>query len=120
MTAQILDLNAEKKLKDFSDLLKSIESIDDKKRQLWAEIYSNAISERQNAYLIFAELYAIAATKSTEYAIHGRTLTSCIERMSKANDQLIRLAELVAKADSTNDVIDPEDMFNRINRDKKR
>ena len=120
MTAQVLDLNVEKKLKDFSDLLKSIESLDDKKRQLWAEIYCNAILERQNAYLIFAELYTIVTTKSTEYAIHGRTLTSCIERMSKANDQLIRLAELIAKAESSNEAIDPEDMFERISRDKKR
>jgi hypothetical protein len=35
--------------------------------------------------------------------------------MSKANDQLIRLAELIAKADKPNDEIDAEDMFKKIN-----
>jgi hypothetical protein len=34
--------------------------------------------------------------------------------MSKANDQLIKLAELIARADSKNMPIDPDDMFERI------
>jgi hypothetical protein len=34
--------------------------------------------------------------------------------MSKANDQLIRLAELVAKAESVSEKIDPDDMFDKI------
>ena len=103
-----------KKLTDFSELLQNIDSLDEKKRALWKNIYENAIRDRQNSYVIFCQLFNLVATKSTEYAVHGRTLTACIERMSKSNDQLIKLAELIAKAQSGDDAINVDDMFNKI------
>lgn len=111
----ISDRTLQEKVKDFSSLLKQIESVDDKKKQLWKEIYENAICDRQNAYLMFVKLVMIVQDKSTEHAIHGRSLSSYIERMSKANEQLIKLAELVAKAEASNDAIDPDDVFDKIN-----
>jgi len=102
------------KIKDFSDLLDQIETLSDKKRALWKEIYENAITDRQNAFTMFMKLTAIMADKSTEHAVHGKTVSSYIERMSKANDQLIRLAELIARAEQKDDVIDPEDMYSRM------
>ncbi len=116
-TSDIVELearNVEERLRDFSDLLKDINNLSDKKRQLWKEIYENAISDRQNSYVMFAKLVKIAADKSTEHAVHGKTIATYIERMSRANDQLIKLAELIAKADQKNETIDPEDMFSRI------
>lgn len=110
----------EEKIRDFGGLLDQIESLTDKKKQLWKEIYENAISDRQNAYVMFAKLVKIAQDKSTEHAVHGKTIATYIERMSRANDQLIKLAELIAKADRSNDSIDPEEMFERINSDKRR
>lgn len=109
----------EEKIRDFSGLLDQIESLTDKKKQLWKEIYENAISDRQNAYVMFAKLVKITQDKSTEHAVHGKTIATYIERMSRANDQLIKLAELIAKADRSNDTIDPEEMFERINSDKR-
>jgi hypothetical protein len=109
------ELKLESKVRDFSSLLDQIEGLSDKKKKLWKEIYENAISDRQNAYILFAKLVSIVEDKSTEHAVHGRSLASYIEKMSKANDQLIRLAELVAKAEKTNDEIDPEEMFKKIN-----
>ena len=108
------ELKLESKVKDFSSLLDQIEGLSDKKKKLWKEIYENAICDRQNAYILFAKLVNIVEDKSTEHAVHGRSLSSYIEKMSKANDQLIRLAELVAKAEKTNDEIDPEEMFKKI------
>lgn len=105
----------EEKIRDFGGLLKTIESLTDKKKQLWKEIYENAISDRQNSYVMFAKLVKIASDKSTEHAVHGRTIATYIERMSRSNDQLIKLAELIAKADEEDKEIDPEEMFNRIN-----
>jgi hypothetical protein len=102
------------KVKDFSTLLEQIESLSDKKKRLWKEIYENAIIDRQHAYAMFLELSQIVKGKSTEHAVHGRTLSAYIERMSKANDQLIKLAELIAKADRSNQEINPDDMFNMI------
>jgi hypothetical protein len=111
---EISDRSIKDRIKDFNGLLSQIESINDKKRQLWKEIYENAITDRQNAYIMFTKLVLIVQDKSTEHAVHGRTISSYIERMSKANDQLIRLAELVAKAESASEKIDPDDMFDKI------
>lgn len=104
----------EDRIKDFSSLLNQIESLNDKKRQLWLEIYENAISDRQNSYAMFFKLVRIVEDKSNEHAIHGKTIATYIERMSKANDQLIKLAELIAKADEANDEIDSNDMYERM------
>ena len=109
-----LDRSIKDRIKDFNGLLSQIESINDKKRQLWKEIYENAITDRQNAYVLFTTLVQIVEDKSTEHAIHGKTLATYIERMSKANDQLIRLAELVAKAELVSESISPDDMFDKI------
>lgn len=110
-----LELSLESKVKDFSDLLKQIDGVSDKKKKLWMEIYENAIADRQNAYILFTTLVGIVEDKSTEHAIHGKTLSTYIERMSKANDQLIKLSELISKSETKEDTtIDPEDMFKRI------
>lgn len=111
----ITEINLEEKVRDFSSLLDQIDGLSDKKKRLWKEIYENAVYDRQNAYTLFVRLVKIVEEKSTEHAIHGKSLSSYIEKMSKANDQLIRLAELIAKADKTNDDIDPEEMFKKIN-----
>jgi len=111
---EISDRSIKDRIKDFSGLLNQIESINDKKKQLWKEIYENAITDRQNAYIMFTKLVMIVQDKSTEHAVHGRTISSYIERMSKANDQLIKLAELVARAEAASESIDPDDLFNKI------
>jgi len=114
-TLEDSELKLEEKVKDFSSLLNQIEGLSDKKKKLWKEIYENAIYDRQNAYTLFSKLVKIVEDKSTEHAVHGKTMATYIEKMSKANDQLIRLAELVAKAEKSNDEIDPDEMFKRIN-----
>lgn len=104
----------EQKVRDFSDILNKIEGLDDKKKQLWREIYENAIIDRQNSYYMFTTLVALIENKSTEHAVHGKTVATYIERMSKANDQLIKLAELIAKADHSADPIDPDQIFDHL------
>ena len=113
-TADDAEVLIEKKAKDFSDLLDQIDGVSDKKKQLWREIYENAIADRQNAYVLFVSLVKIVENDSTEHAVHGKSLSSYIEKMSKANDQLIRLADLVSKSERENDTIDPDEMFKRI------
>lgn len=111
-------LQIEAKIKDFSDLLRQIDGVPDKKQKLWKEIYENAVTDRQNSYELFMQLTEIVRDKSTEHAVHGKSLSSYIERMSKANDQIIRLAELVSKAEMPAGAIDPEDMFSKIRNQK--
>lgn len=105
----------QEKIKDFSGLLDQIDGVSDKKKKLWREIYENAVTDRQNAYILFNTLLDITQNNSTEHAIHGKTMAVFIERMSKANDQIIRLAELVSKSEVKQDEeIDPEEMFKKI------
>lgn len=104
----------EQKIKDFSDLLNQIDDVSDKKKKLWKEIYENAIADRQNAYVLFVSLAKIVENDSTEHAVHGKTLSSYIEKMSKSNDQIIRLAELIAKSEKSKDEFDPEELFKKI------
>lgn len=106
----------EERVRDFSDLVKRIDSLDDKKRALWLQIYENAITDRQNAFGMFVKLMLIVEDKSSEHAVHGKTIATYIERMSKANDQLIKLAELIAHAEQKGGQIDPDEMFERINK----
>ena len=108
-STQEADILIEQKIKDFSELLSQIDGVSDKKKRLWKEIYENAVVDRQNAYVLFTTLVEIV-----EDAVHGKALSTYIERMSKANDQLIRLAELIAKSESKDAEIDPEEMFRKI------
>lgn len=106
----------DERVKDFSGILDKIEGLDDKKKVLWKEIYENAITDRQNSYVMFVKLVRMCEEKSTEHAVHGRTIATYIERMSRANDQLIKLAEVIRRAEEEAENIDPDDMFSRINK----
>jgi len=107
--------DVDSKLKDFRDILSEIDGVSDKKKQLYLEIYENAICDRQNAYVMFERLASIVERKSNEHAVHGRTMATYIEKMSKSNDQLIKLAEIITKSnDGGEKPIDPEEMFSKI------
>lgn len=105
----------QEKIQDFSDLLNAIDGVSDKKKRLWKEIYENAVTDRQNAYVLLTALMDIIQDKSMEHAVHGKNMSNYIEKMSKANDQLIRLAELVSKSEKNDDKeIDADEMFRKI------
>jgi hypothetical protein len=108
------DKAIEERSKDFSDLLDQIDTLNDKKKRLWKEIYENACSDRQNAYAMFIQMCRIAKDASTEHAVHGKSIAAYLERMGRANEQLIRLADLIAKAESSEDQIDPDEVYDSI------
>jgi hypothetical protein len=100
----------------FSDLLDSLESTESKKKMLWKEIYDNAIKDRLNAFMLFTGIYTSMGNSTTDHISVGSTLSKYLERMNKSNDQLIKLAELIAKEEERNAVIDPDDIFNKIDK----
>lgn len=104
----------ELRVKDFTEILDKIDTLDDKKKQLWKEIYENCISDRQNAYALFIKLVGICQGKSTEWAVHGRTIISLQERMSRTVDQMLKLADLIHKAERASDAIDPESIYDTL------
>jgi len=110
----LTEIKLEERVRDFSELLKSIETLDDKKRKLWTEIYENAVVDRQNSYAMFTKLVRICGEKTAEHAVHAKSMATYIAGMSKSNDQLIKLAEMIAKAQQADEEISPEDMFDKI------
>lgn len=112
---EVTERSVEERLKNFDSLLKKIENMDDQKRHLWREIYENAIADRQNAFIMFRKTVKMADT-STQMAVHGKTIEKFLEKMSKANEHLIKLAELIAKADGGNDggIVSSDDVFKKI------
>ncbi len=102
------------KVKDFADVLQKIEHADAKKKILWKEIYENAITDRQNAHVLFVEAYTTMSQGTTEHATLGATLSKYLERMNKANDQLLKLAEIMTKSENDFNKIDADDLFSQI------
>ena len=102
------------KIDRFGDLLDSIETTRDKKKVLWKEIYENALTDRENANVLFTEAYKQMQGGSYEHATLGPVMTKYLERMCKSNEQILRLAELVAKEEERAAKIDPDDIFSQI------
>ena len=105
---------SKQKVKDFADLLDSIESLEDKKKALWKEIYGNAINDRENAYILFNEAYSCMTNTAAEHISVGPILNKYLERMTRSNEQIIKLADLIAKAEDRAARIDPDDLFSKI------
>jgi hypothetical protein len=105
----------EKKVQQFDEMLSSIEGIDDKKRILWSEIYKNAVSDRESASILYTDTIMQLKGNTANHTIMGPVVVKYIERMSRANDQLIKLAELLMKED--NKPIDTNSIFDQISED---
>ena len=104
-----------KKVDKFSDLLDSIEALEDKRKHLWKEIYENALVDRENAGMLFTDIYTEMQGNAMQHTALGPTAAKYLERICKSNDQILRLAELVAKAEETGNTITPDDIFDKIN-----
>ena len=103
-----------KKTEQFGDLLGSIENLEDKKKHLWREIYENAIVDRMNAYMLFTDVYGCMTGDKADHVTLGPMMAKYIERMNKANDQLLKLAELISKEEEKAAQIDPDNLFAQI------
>jgi hypothetical protein len=104
-------------MKDFDDLLNSIDSAGLKEKILWRQIYQNAISDRQSANLCFIDLYPHIKQDSDKHATFGTQLAKYLERMEKSNEQLLKLANLVQKALETTkseDRVSAEDLYDQM------
>lgn len=105
------------KVEEFSDILDELVSSEDKKKLLWKEIYENALTDRENAGMLFTDAWSRMGMGSTEHATLGTTLTKYLERMSKSNEQILRLAELISKAEEESKQVRPDDIFSSIDDD---
>lgn len=103
-----------KKVDSFAEILDQLNSTEEKKKVLWKEIYENALVDRENAGMLFTDAWTRMSGGTGEHATLGPTLTKYIERMCKSNEQILRLAELISKAEEKEAKIDPDDVFASI------
>ena len=90
---------SDKKIKRFADILDSLNSTEEKRKLLWKEIYENALIDRENAGMLFTDAWKSMIGGTQDHIALGTTMTKYIEGMRKANDQVLRLAELIEKAE---------------------
>ena len=107
------------KLEKFSDILDELHSTEEKKKLLWKEIYENALVDRENASMLFTDAWQQMKGGAIEHATLGPTMSKYLERMNKSNEQILRLAELIAKAEEVESQIDPDDIFSQIGGETK-
>jgi hypothetical protein len=106
----------EDKLREFSEILeKSSETIDSKKLHLWKLIYDNALEDRNNAYHLYAQGLITLGSSAADHMSIGGILVKYLERMTKANDQLLELSKIVSEETKVKDeVVSEKDIFNQI------
>jgi len=105
----------EEKIKNFSDILENLDTLEDKKKMLWKEIYENSVEDREKAKLLFNDAYISMSGGTNEHMNIGSILSKYIERMSKSNDQILKLAELISKEEEKSAEISVDDIFDKIN-----
>ncbi len=107
-----------KKVETFSDILETLNATEEKKKLLWREIYENAIVDRENAAMLFTDAWKHMQGGTSEHISLGTTMTKYLERMCKSNEQILRLAELITKAEEKESRIDSDDLFAQIDDSK--
>ena len=104
----------EGKVKEFSELLDTLSSTDDKRKALWKEIYNNALADRENAYALYINAYSGFGGGQHEHVDMGPVMVKYLERMSKANEQLLKLAEIIKSMHEEASQVESEDIFSKI------
>ncbi|MBR52371.1 hypothetical protein CMK19_01210 [Candidatus Poribacteria bacterium] len=107
-----------KKVDTFSEILDTLNSTEEKKKLLWKEIYENAIADRENAAMLFTDAWKNMQGGTSEHISLGTTMSKYLERMCKSNEQILRLAELITKAEEKEASIDSDDLFAQIDNGK--
>ena len=105
----------ENQIKNFSDILDNIDSLEDKKKMLWKEIYENALEDREKSKMMFNDAYISMQGGINEHMNIGAIMSKYIERMSRSNDQILKLAELISREEEKEESFSEDDIFKRIN-----
>ena len=114
MAKQKLIEKQTEKIQNFADLLDSLTKTADKKKLLWKESYQNAIDDRENAHILLTDLLKVSLNNSTNHLQFGSLMSKYLERMSKSNDQILKLAELIAKEQENAEAVTDDEIFSKI------
>ena len=86
------------------------------KEQIWSEIYQNAFQDREKASMLVTNLWKEITTDPEKHALYGTTITKYLERMNKSNDQLVKLAELMGRSETSEqeEEVDIDDVYDKM------
>ena len=70
------------------------------------------MADRENAAILFTDTLIQVKGNAANHNILGPVIAKYLERMSRANDQILKLAELISKEDSKE--IDTNSIFDKI------
>ena len=86
------------------------------KEQIWNEIYQNAFQDREKASMLVTNLWKEITTDPEKHALYGTTITKYLERMNKSNDQLVKLAELMGRSETSEqeEEVDIDDVYDKM------
>jgi hypothetical protein len=105
----------EKAIQNFADILDGIDSLENKKKMLWKEIYENSLEDREKAKMLFNDAYLSMTSDINTHMNVGAIMSKYLERMCRSNDQILKLAELIAKEEEKAETLSDDDIFGRIN-----
>tara|TARA_B100000029_G_scaffold456196_1_gene484000 strand:- start:100 stop:477 length:378 start_codon:yes stop_codon:yes gene_type:complete len=108
------DKDANKKITEFEEILDNVENLDQRKMFLWLEIYNNAKNDRVCASALFTQAFKELGGTAAEHSTLGPIIVKYLERMTKANDQLLALAGLVTKEIEAQKMVNADDIFEKI------
>ena len=109
-------------LKQFDELLSSIDSAGTKEKILWRQIYENSISDRANANLCFLDIYPFLRNDLEHHMQVGMQAVQYLTRMEKSNEQLIKLATIIQKSlenQKEEESIDQDALFAEIQKSQR-
>ena len=86
------------------------------KEDIWKEIYQNAFQDREKASMLVTNLWKEITADPEKHVLYGATISKYLERMSKSNDQLVKLAELMHRSEDTRieENVDIDDVYDQI------
>lgn len=106
--------SAESKTDTFSDIIEKIEYAQPEIKLLWTEIYRNALDDRARANMLYVDLYKSVCGDKEGHLNFGVLMTKYIERLNKANDQLLKLSEQVEKMMEMDENVDASSLYDDI------
>lgn len=115
-TKVAVDADFEERVKTFEELVSGMADLDPKLRHLWCEIYQNAIMDRSYSRLPYEDLIQKVLATPENHGLYGDKLAKYLERMSKANDQLLLLAKYIAEHQTTGSDISPDDLYSKFSK----
>lgn len=106
-------------IKGFNARIDALLTIDEKTKSMWKEVYENALFDRQNAYRLYADIWNTMQGDPAAHTMNGNQAAKYLERMGRANDQLIHLSEMMTSVEESNSKIDEDELFDQINNEMK-